>query len=68
MHEKITTLEKKLHVYENPHTPSSQRRFKGGNKDNTPHGKRGAPQEHHGATNITISWDTYEVNNSEYWN
>ena len=51
--EKITLLEKKLHMYENPHTPSSQRRFKGGSKGITPHGKRGAPKGHHGATRKT---------------
>lgn len=49
--EKITLLEKRLRMYENPHTPSSQQRFKGGFKgDNIPHGKRGAPKGHRGAT------------------
>ena len=51
--ETITKLEKKLCVYENPHTPSSQRRFKGGSKGNSPHGKRGAPKGHRGATRKT---------------
>ena len=48
--EKITMLEKRLRMYENPHTPSSQRRFKGGSKGITPRGKRGAPKGHRGAT------------------
>jgi len=51
--ETITKLEKRLRVYENPHTPPSQRRFKGGTKGNTPHGKRGAPKGHRGATRKT---------------
>ena len=50
MKEKIAKLEKKLRVYENPHTPSSQRRFRGGSKGNVPLGKRGAPKGHQGAT------------------
>jgi len=43
-------LEKRLRVYENPHTPSSQRRFKGEGEDTTLRGKRGAPKGHRGAT------------------
>jgi transposase len=50
---KITKLEKRLRVYENPHTPSSQRRFKGGSKGNISRGKRGAPMGHKGATRKT---------------
>jgi len=51
--EKITMLEKRLRMYENPHTPSSQRRFKGGFKGVTPRGKRGAPKGHRGDTRKT---------------
>ncbi len=49
--EKIKKLENKLRLYENPHTPPSQQRFKrnsGGNMGST--GKRGAPRGHRGAT------------------
>ncbi len=49
----ITKLEKRLRMYENPHTPSSQRRFKGGSKGSTLRGKRGAPKGHRGATRKT---------------
>ncbi|MBU0498145.1 MAG: IS66 family transposase [Candidatus Thermoplasmatota archaeon] len=55
--EKITKLEKRLRVYENPHTPSSQQRFKGGFKGNIPRGKRGAPNGHRGATRKTSEPD-----------
>ena len=48
--EKINKLEKRLRIYENPHTPSSQQRFKGGSRGNNPCGKRGAPEGHKGAT------------------
>lgn len=51
--EKITILEKRLRMYENPHIPSSQQRFKGGSKGNIPRGKRGAPKGHRGATRKT---------------
>jgi transposase len=46
-------LEAKLRQYENPHTPSSQQKFKGnsGGNGNTP-GKRGAPKGHRGATRL----------------
>jgi len=44
-------LEAKLRQYENPHTPSSQQKFKGNSGgNNNPPGKRGAPIGHHGAT------------------
>jgi len=49
--EKIKELENRLRLYENPHTPPSQQRFKrgsGGNMGST--GKRGAPKGHRGAT------------------
>jgi len=55
--EKINNLEKRLRLYENPHTPSSQRRFKGGSKGNTPRGKRGAPRGHKGATRKILEPD-----------
>jgi len=48
--EKITKLEKKLCMYENPHTPPSQQRFKGGGGRRITSGKRGAPPGHRGAT------------------
>jgi transposase len=47
---RITYLENKLKVYENPHTPSSMQRFKGRDGTKNPSGKRGAPPGHHGAT------------------
>jgi len=47
---RITYLENKLKVYENPHTPSSMQRFKESNGATNPPGKRGAPPGHHGAT------------------
>ncbi len=49
--EKIKELENRLRLYENPHTPSSQQRFKrssGGQMGST--GKRGAPKGHRDAT------------------
>lgn len=50
---RITELENKLRTYENPHTPSSQQRFKGNTSGTAnPAGKRGAPPGHHGATRI----------------
>lgn len=58
--EKINILEKRLRLYENPHTPPSQRRFKeGGRGGNTgvSSGKRGAPQGHRGATRKTPTPD-----------
>ena len=51
--EKMTELEKRLRMYENPHTPSSQRRFKGGSRGIIPRDKRGAPRGHNGATRKT---------------
>ena len=48
--EKITKLEKRLRMYENPHMPSSQQRFKGGTGKKVSSGKRGAPKGHRGAT------------------
>lgn len=47
---KIQELEQRLKVYENPHTPSSQQRFKNHTTKTNPTGKRGAPPGHHGAT------------------
>jgi transposase len=47
---RLNELENKLRQYENPHTPPSQRRFKGGFRVNTGYNKRGAPQGHYGAT------------------
>ena len=51
--ERITKLENKLRMYENPHTPPSQRRFKGGFRGNLIHGKRGSPKGHKGVTRKT---------------
>jgi len=52
--ENISKLEKRLRLYENPHTPTSQRRFKGGSRGITSHSKRrGAPKGHRGATRKT---------------
>jgi transposase len=51
--ERITKLENKLRLYENPHTPPSQRRFKGGFRGITAHGKHGAPKGHKGTTRKT---------------
>lgn len=50
--QKITKLENKLRQYENPHTPSSQSRFKK-IKPKKQHVKRGAPKGHRGATRQT---------------
>jgi transposase len=48
---RITELENKIKTYENPHTPSSQQRFKGNTNETTnPPGKHGAPPGHRGAT------------------
>src|SRR4030043_2117284 len=47
---RITQLENKLRIPENPHTPPSLQRFKGNASGTNPHGKRGAPPGHHGAT------------------
>ena len=44
---KIVEIEAKLAKYENPHTPSSARRFKKKPKDQTPK-RRGAPKGHRG--------------------
>lgn len=41
---RIAALEARLHVYENPHTPSSKLRFK--QKPREPSGKLGAPKGH----------------------
>jgi len=49
---RITELENKLRIHENPHTPSSMQRFKGRDGKINPPGKRGAPPGHHGATRI----------------
>lgn len=54
--EKINILEKRLRLYENPHTPPSQRRFKDGGRggsNSVSSGKRGAPLGHRGATRKT---------------
>ena len=49
--EKIDGLEKKLRIYENPHTPSSKQRFKGNSgSDSSSNKRRGAPKGHKGAT------------------
>lgn len=48
--EKIKRLEKRLGLYENPHTPPSKQRFKRGSGGNSSPGKRGAPKGHRGAT------------------
>ena len=58
--EKINTLEKRLRLYENPHTPPSQRRFKDGGRgrnNSVSSGKRGAPLGHRGATRETPNPD-----------
>jgi transposase len=55
--EKITKLENKLHTYENPHVPPSQRRFRGGFRGITNHHKHGAPRGHKGATRKTPEID-----------
>ena len=47
---KIQELEQRLKAYENPHTPSSQQRFKTSTNSTTPPKRRGAPPGHHGAT------------------
>jgi len=49
---RISQLENKIKVYENPHTPSSMQRFKGRTNGTNPPGKRGAPPGHYGATRI----------------
>lgn len=54
--QKIIALENKLRMYENPHTPPSQRRFKDGSRggsNSVSSGKRGAPPGHRGATRKT---------------
>ena len=52
--DKIDGLEKKLRIYENPHTPSSKQRFKGNSGSDSPSNKRrGAPKGHKGATRKT---------------
>jgi transposase len=50
---RISELENKLKVYENPHTPPSQQRFKNNIGKTNPPGRRGAPPGHHGATRTT---------------
>ena len=50
LEEKNKKLTNRLKQYENPHTPPSQRRFKGGFRVNTGYNKRGAPHGHYGAT------------------
>ena len=50
MKKRISQLENKIKVYENPHTPSSMQRFKGRTSGTNPPGKRGAPPGHYGAT------------------
>ena len=54
--EKINELEKRLRIYENPHTPSSKQRFKGNKPNRNSSSKkshRGAPKGHKGATRKT---------------
>jgi len=53
LQERIIQLEKRIKIHENPHTPSSQKRFKR-NSDGrvNPPGKRGAPLGHRGATRM----------------
>jgi rubrerythrin len=56
--EEIADLRKELAKYENPHTPSSAKRFKEKPKDQTPR-KRGAPKGHRGATRPTPEPEEY---------
>jgi transposase len=49
--EKIKELERRLRLYENPHTPPSKQRFKRNqSRGGFSSGKRGAPKGHRGAT------------------
>ena len=57
LEKKIQELEQRLKLYENPHTPSSQQRFKPNSNNNNPPGRRGAPPEHDGATRPTPTPD-----------
>jgi transposase len=50
LEKRIQDLEQRLKMYENPHTPPSQQRFKNNASSKNPPGKRGAPPGHHGAT------------------
>ena len=50
LEQKTKELEQRLRLYENPHTPPSQQRFKNNTNSNNPPGRRGAPPGHHGAT------------------
>lgn len=52
LQERITELEKRLKIHENPHTPPSMQRFKENTNGTNPPGKRGAPPGHYGATRI----------------
>jgi transposase len=57
LEKKIQELEQRLKLYENPHTPSSQQRFKNNSRNKNPTGRRGAPPGHHGATRPTPTPD-----------
>jgi transposase len=47
----VSTLEKRLMAYDNPHTPPSKQRFKRNQgRGGSSSGKRGAPKGHNGAT------------------
>ena len=48
--DEIDKLEKKLRVYQNPHTPSSKQRFKKNSGKSSSNKRRGAPKGHRGAT------------------
>ena len=49
---RISQLENKLKIYENPHTSSSKQLFKSSIKGTNTTVRRGAPPGHHGATRI----------------
>jgi uncharacterized coiled-coil protein SlyX len=55
----IAHLKKELVKYENPHTPSSAKRFKKKPKHKDGQKKRGAPKGHKGATRPTPKPDEY---------
>lgn len=50
LRKKVEELEKILHIYENPHTPSSQQRIKERKENHEELRKRGAPEGHKGNT------------------
>lgn len=53
-------LKAKLLVYENPHTPSSAKKFKKKGRKKEKKGKRGAPRGHRGATRPAPEPDEYK--------